>query len=550
MVLIYKLAWWSIRKFDARKALYSQVPESPARKARRKSPLGAWEAWYRLFEWWLGEDVVLFGQSWGRNDEWLFGLGWGAWMLVLSVLETGDGESNDVCFLSDGLLTHTRTHLDYLHLTKRLGIIGISQLPLQYLLSLKSLNPIAFVLKSSHEEINRFHRALGRIIYLLLSLHAILYFNFFIEKGLMISKLTSSRAVQTGIIGILCFTFLGATALKIVRTYSYRIFFITHLIVALVIPPLIWFHAKPAKIFVVEALVVFLVDIVSRKIDTVTSEATFESIPGSSLVKVTTSVPFHKIQRFRKGPGSHIYLQIPGMSRLSQSPTSKEYLVHEFLFNPFTVASVDDETGEISLVARHHKGPTTHTLKQLAAEATSDGSRHLSLAIEGPYGAVSYYPELVSGEYDRVLLVSGGVGATFTVPLYRALINGSANLKVQLVWAVGNASDASWAKDKDGKLLSDDEDVQLFVTGTKKTLDPQNGSLEMSAIPATQEPKHMRMRPDLRKIVDDVFKAGQEERVAVLFCGPTQMGRDLRQYVGVWVKKGRVVFWHSESFEW
>lgn len=93
VVLVYRLAWWAIRNLDVKRAAYAQVPESPARKARRKSGLGAWEARYRLFEWWLGEDVVLFGQVWGRKDEWLFGLGWGAWMLILSVLETGDGES-------------------------------------------------------------------------------------------------------------------------------------------------------------------------------------------------------------------------------------------------------------------------------------------------------------------------------------------------------------------------------------------------------------------------------------------------------------------------
>lgn len=437
-----------------------------------------------------------------------------------------------------------------MHLTKRLGIIGISQLPLQYLLALKSLNPIAFVLRSSHEEINRFHRALGRVVYLLLSLHAALYLNFFVQNGLLWSKLTSSRAVQTGLIGVLSFNLLGATALKAVRTYSYRLFFITHLVVALVIPPLIWFHAHSARIFVVESLVVFLIDIVSRKIDTVTSEATFEAVPGSSLVKVTTSVPFHKIQCFRKAPGSHIYLQIPGISRISQDPTSKDYLVHEFLFNPFTVASIDEENGEISLIARHLSGPTTSTLKQLAAEASTDGSRHVSLAIEGPYGAVSYFPELASGEYDRVLLVSGGVGATFTVPLYRALLADSPAAKVQLVWAVGAPSDAAWAKDKDGKMLSEEEGVQVFVTGTKEALDPQDEGVELHTIPEEREAKHSYARPDLKRIVDDVFKYGQEDRVAMLFCGPVQMGHDLRRHVGVWVKKGRIVFWHSESFEW
>lgn len=92
LVLVYRLAWWAINNFDPRRATYTQVPESPARKARRKSGLGAWESRYRLIKWWLGDDVVIFGQAWGRRDEWVFGLGWGAWMLALSVFETGDGE--------------------------------------------------------------------------------------------------------------------------------------------------------------------------------------------------------------------------------------------------------------------------------------------------------------------------------------------------------------------------------------------------------------------------------------------------------------------------
>lgn len=91
LVLIYRLALWIIKTFDARRN-YSSVPVSPSRKMRRQSGLGVWEARYRLFQWWLGDDVVFLGQHWGRRDEWVFGLAWGAWMLTLSVLETGDGE--------------------------------------------------------------------------------------------------------------------------------------------------------------------------------------------------------------------------------------------------------------------------------------------------------------------------------------------------------------------------------------------------------------------------------------------------------------------------
>lgn len=452
------------------------------------------------------------------------------------------------------------TALDYLHLTKRLGIIAISQMPVQYILSLKSLNPIAFVLKSSHEDINRFHRALGRIIHFLLLAHAILYINFFVQNGILLDKLVSSRPTQTGIIGIISMDLLAVTAWKAIRSYSYRIFFITHLSVAMLIPPLIWFHAHSAKVFVAEAILVFLADIISRKLDTVTSTATVESVPGTSLVKVTTSVPFNKIGRFQQHPGSHVYLQIPGPSRRSQDPRSKDYLVHEFLFNPFTVAAVDTENGELTLVARHHGGPTTSTLRQLAQEApvAAGPSRQITLAIEGPYGVAAHFPSLASGDYDRVLLVSGGVGATFTVPLFRALTAESpAAARVQLVWSVQHPGDAAWANG-DGGLFSESPGVQLYVTGPPAAAaaaggpDAADEGVELRAIQEQhQEAKHaVGGRPDLRKIVDDLFRQGLEERVAVLFCGPSKMGRELRGHVGVWVKKGRDVFWHSETFEW
>lgn len=427
-------------------------------------------------------------------------------------------------------------------------------MPLQYLLSLKSLNPIAFALRSSHEEINRFHRALGRIVWFLLLSHATLYLNFFIQKGQLLEKLTGSRPVATGVVAIISMDVLAITAWKVIRTYSYRLFFITHLTVAVMIPPLIWFHAHSARIFVAEALLVFLVDIISRKLDTVTSTASFESMPGTSLVKVTTSVPTHKIGRFRNHPGSHIYMQIPGPSRLSQDPYAKEYLVHEFLFNPFTVAAVDDESGELTLVARHLNGPTTSTLKQLAQQAGSQGTRKTLLAIEGPYGVAAHFPQLAGGEYDRVLLVSGGVGATFTVPLFRALVSENPAVKVQLVWSVRSPRDAAWAKaDKDGTLISEHEGVQLFVTGPR-AVDGTDAAgaagVELSTIEGSRELKYPTRRPDLRNTVDEVFRHGQEEKVAVLFCGPSKMGRELRAHVGVWAKKGRDVFWHSETFEW
>lgn len=435
------------------------------------------------------------------------------------------------------------------------------------MLALKSLNPIAYVLRSSHEDVNRYHRALGRIIWALLVAHAVLYINYFVQYDALLVKLTTSRAVITGVFGIGSMALLYATALHLVRQYSYRVFFITHLSVAMLIPPLIWFHAHTARIYVVEALFVFLVDIVYRKVDTVTTTAALESVPGTDLVKIRLAVPAHKLERFRQRPGSHVYLQVPGPSRLSQAPLSRDYLVHEFLFNPFTVADVDAESASLTLVARHHNGPMTATLRHLA-----DSEPNVSLCIEGPYGVSAHVPHLTDGTFDRILLVSGGIGATYTVPLYRAIVAGSPNAKVQLVWAVRTLSEVAWTggteKSPSSLSLSEDENIQLFVTGAAGTTaaaaaSPRAGGesqdgVELSPLQAShqqqklrqQQQQQQRARPDLRKIVDDVFRHGQNERVAVLFCGPGQMGRDLRRHVGAWVQKGRAVMWHSEDFEW
>lgn len=92
LFLMLRLSVWTIKKIKARKGSYDAVPASPSRKALRQSPLGIWEARFRRLQWWLEDDAVLFGQTWGRNDEWVLGTAWTTWLLFLSVLETGDGE--------------------------------------------------------------------------------------------------------------------------------------------------------------------------------------------------------------------------------------------------------------------------------------------------------------------------------------------------------------------------------------------------------------------------------------------------------------------------
>jgi len=197
--------------------------------------------------------------------------------------------------------------------------------------------------------------------------------------------------------------------------------------------------------------------------------------------------------------------------------------------------------------------------------SSSSGSAKIPLSLEGPYGVATRFPALSSGEFDRILLIAGGVGATFTVPLYRAITNENPNARIEMVWAVRDAGEATWAvlnAEAGGSVKSilEDENVHIFLTGDAlgdssngNGSGARNGAVEMSPINRDRRRgrlavQHDRKRPDLKKIVEGVFAHGAEERVAVLVCGPEEMAQELRRHVGVWVGKGRMVWWHKEGF--
>ncbi|KAK2038678.1 ferric reductase like transmembrane component [Colletotrichum somersetense] len=548
LALLVRLGFYLRRRWQP-SAAYDAVPVSPVLKERRQSWSGNLDAKIRKGRWWLDDDVYFMGQHWGQKDQWVFGLAWASWLLVLSVLETGD---------------------DYLHITKRFGIIAVSQIPFQYLLALKRFSPIAKVFGTSHEELNKWHRVLSRVTLSLLLLHAIFYLNFFVAKGI-VQKRLFAPIVFAGVVAFATMNMMTSTAAAAVRRYSYRVFFVTHLIGALAIPPLVFFHARSARLFMAKALVVFFIDITVRRLRTITAPSKLETVPGTNLVKISASIPQDKVNAFSARPGSHIYLSVPPAARPGAGPVSPKAMLFEFLFNPFTVASVDEQTGNLTLVARELDGPLTKHLGRFANAGTGTHDGKVPLCIEGPYGAASlHFDKLVSASVDRVLLVAGGVGATFTIPIYQAILQDNPNTKVDLVWSVRSASDVTWtmAAGKSTKSVLDGPNVQIYYTGDALNSDATGpmaglptetspaGGMEMNAMsPSGSRGNRLtseqhRKRPDLRKIVDDVFKKGAEERVAVLVCGPSTMGREVREYVGAWVMRGREVLWHNEGFGW
>jgi NAD(P)H-flavin reductase len=389
-------------------------------------------------------------------------------------------------------------------------------------------------------------------------LHAFFYLNFFAQHGILQARLTH-LVPFLGALSITLLTLLAFTSLASIRRWSYRIFFVFHLTIAVSLMPILFFHAPPLRFYSMEALTLFVIDIILRKINTVTAASKISPIEHTKLVKLASPIPASKIGRFAVAPGQHVYLSIPPESVRSKIPLLS---IHQLMFNPFTVADVSP-TG-ILLVLRTLKGPTTITLKQLAK--LPDAAADAAINIEGPYGAARRFPNFAA-EFDRILLVAGGVGATFILPIYHRITyemgnEGLSTSKVELVWAMRSIAEASWVTNTEySKVIYGDNRVKTYITGLESgsseapraVAGPDDGSVELEDLLHTEQPGKVTggyTRPNLRTIVDSTFRHGLEERVAVLVCGPAEMARELREHVGRWVTQGRNVWWHDESFGW
>ncbi|RDL31878.1 Uncharacterized protein BP5553_09280 [Venustampulla echinocandica] len=525
--LLFRLAAWVYSERQRTKLDYTALSDSSHSTRRRTGKL---ETRCKQAAWWLGGEVA---SGWGIRGHWIAGCAWTCWLLFLCIHRTGD---------------------DYLHITKRFGVVAASQLPVHYMLSMKSLySPLALVFKASHEQLNPWHRLSGRIIYFMLCLHASWYMNYFVQAGVLAKRL-SAPVVIIGITAFLCLTTIATTSLETVRRWSYRVFFVLHLIIGVSILPLLFFHAPALRIFVFEALILFIFDIVCRKLDTTTGFATITAVPHAKLVKIKVHVPASKLKRFHDAPGQHIYLSIPAEST---PPSVATPSIHDLLFNPFTIAEVSAR--HVTLVLRTLNGPTTRAIQTLS---------HLPKAyppinIEGPLGSSLHFPNLAAN-YDRILLIAGGVGATFILPIYRhvqdQLETQSINPdRVTFIWSLRSAAEASWAVDPQSRVkIDEDENVKIFLTGSAAggpAYDPPSGdgSIELDDFQNVEESVKAsggRGRPNLGAIVDETFRQGNEKRVAVLVCGPPEMAKEVRRHVGRWIWKGRDVWFHDESFGW
>lgn len=524
----------------------------------------------------------------------LLGLVYGCWLLYLVFRATGN---------------------DYMHLTKSFGHVAIAQLPIHYLLALKHpRSPITLATGLAHERLNAVHRLLGRIVHALLAVHAVLYLNFFIRLDLLAKRL-QHLDVRLGVAAFWSFNILSLLALPSVRKRLYhRVFYRSHVLLSALVLPLLFFHVPYTRIYVVQAGAFWLLGGLTRRAASQKVRVVrCANIPGTALVDVRFVVARGSALA-RAAPGQHVYLRRPEVGLMAPR-------------TPFTIAGTrplvdrDDHAEaatrsgfEVQLVVRNMGGPQTSWLAGIVqAEPTSLPDLQVEVEVEGPYGESSIYMtsllesstslgtekkpngEIHARSEGPILLVAGGVGATYILPIYTSLLlhqiqsspsSASPPRNMKMVWLVKTLADAAWGieylsafipADMDG-----DIDVDIYITASPSSpsplVDKREHGFDHPPLPPSR-PKgvkihHVNRRPNLRPEIDSFFLSVEPSlsppssssssrpvdprklqrravypEVTAFVCGPRGLAAEVRRYVGRWVlREGRDVRWVEEVF--
>ncbi|CAI7570588.1 unnamed protein product [Penicillium viridicatum] len=192
----------------------------------------------------------------GKTRQYLVCGLWLLWLVGLSIWNSGD---------------------DYLHLTKALGRVGLSQLPLQVLMSPTYISrPTASSVLSlltgiPQAVLTPYHRLFGRAIVSLLLSHAALYLLFFVQSshpefGILLFKRVRDLDVQCGLAAIfsavLLVLFVRPASQKGLQTWLVqgtiqerrKMFYFGHVSLVILLCVVAYFHVKQAQKYILQTL--------------------------------------------------------------------------------------------------------------------------------------------------------------------------------------------------------------------------------------------------------------------------------------------------------
>ncbi|KAK7696287.1 hypothetical protein QCA50_000941 [Cerrena zonata] len=438
-------------------------------------------------------------------------------------------------------------------LATRSGWISIAIIPFMIAFATK-VNWITALTGTSHEKLQVFHRWSALIMYVTSLIHSFLFiWNSIHRTHDMEEEWQTSSFYWTGVAALVPQTYLTLLSWGYLRNKYYEtfknaagIFMVAMFVhVDFILTSWDYFWATLA-IYGLAWLTRVLRTWYNSSLIGLTGTLISHS---STIIELTIPVP----PRVKWAPGQHVFVRFLGLG------------IHMFSSHPFTVASLKEE-GVVRLVFKTHGGVT----KVLKQKAEGKAGAKVSVWVDGPYGGVGQDLAM----FERVVFLAGGLGETFTYPLFADLAkkikDGKAQTKaIDFVLAVRDQDSCAWLEpalaETQALLSSTNTKVQLNIYVTQDQLSNTSSLCEESGESEIEKSKErlqdgvipkIQGRPDLTKVIHAACTA-QEKDVAVAVCGPDNFLFDVRNAVAdreLAITKGAEgctnLYLHSENYGW
>ncbi|ESK91553.1 metalloreductase transmembrane [Moniliophthora roreri MCA 2997] len=242
------------------------------------------------------------------------------------------------------------------------------------------------------------------------------------------------------------------------------------------------------------------------------------------------------------GPGQHYFLHF--------------MTVTPFQSHPFTIANLPSaENNELVVLVRQASGVTKRLAKHLGGK---DADATIPVFLDGPFGGIHNDLSI----YEHVVLIAGGTGITFIMPVLQDLIQKSKNEEcvcksIQVLWSVRDEESISWGITDLEKAVKEAPSsvvtVKIHVTGpssnpdneSEKEKDPSGGALSYP----------LYGRADVAGFVSAA--ASDVRTMGVGACGPETLLYDVRNAVAKIQKDIALgkpgcseLFLHTEEYAW
>ncbi|KAK4126680.1 hypothetical protein N657DRAFT_566591 [Parathielavia appendiculata] len=330
-------------------------------------------------------------------------------------------------------------------LAHRFGWASLVNLVLVVFLALKN-TPLAFLTAYSYERLNCLHRIAGYTVFGAMVTHAALYTAFFNSQGRLLAIYADRGQIAAIVAG---FAFLSVIFSAVfLRRLRYELFYVTHISSWVVAVVAVGFHQP---VFANKTLLVTLIAASTWFSDRViragrilyysaNNEATLHPLPEGGTKVVMKKVPA------RAEPGKHCFVWIPAIRQFETHP----FTIHRSSPVEFTVKARNGFTSDLHKYAAAHPGATVRA------------------SIDGPYGT---FPDPM--DFDKIVLIAGGGGATFTFGLAVNVLermDQDSPKDIVFIWAVKNHENLSWFREQLDLLRAHPHsprvNVSLYVTRT------------------------------------------------------------------------------------